>query len=230
MKIIALGDLHGRTDWKDIMTKESDADLYVLIGDYFDTHENISAARQISNFKDIIAYKKANMEKVILLFGNHDEHYLRTSREKYSGYQPLHKIDIQEVLHSAIDDNLMQMCYISGNILFVHAGVSKTWCKEHDIDMKNIEQSINDLFKHKPNSFGFIMGDNCDMYGDDICQSPTWIRPQSLLKDKIDGYIQVVGHTTMQKIKPINDVYVIDTLGTSGEYLKIIDGVISVVK
>ena len=126
-KIVCYGDLHGRTDWKYITTNNN-FDKVVFIGDYFDTHENISALQQIGNFKDIIAYKKANMEKVVLLFGNHDWHYLRTSREQFSGYQPLHRIDIQEHLHNAIDDKLMQMCYISENILFVHAGVSKTWC------------------------------------------------------------------------------------------------------
>ena len=33
MKIVALGDTHGRYNWKDIVAKESDADKIVFIGD-----------------------------------------------------------------------------------------------------------------------------------------------------------------------------------------------------
>jgi predicted phosphodiesterase len=36
MKIIALGDTHGRTMWKDIVAKESDADKIVFNGDLSD--------------------------------------------------------------------------------------------------------------------------------------------------------------------------------------------------
>ena len=51
MKIIAIGDLHGRTLWKYIVSKV-DFDVVVFIGDYFDTHENISPVQQIKNFKE----------------------------------------------------------------------------------------------------------------------------------------------------------------------------------
>jgi len=39
MRIIALGDTHGRTDWKQITARER-FDKVVFIGDYFDTHED----------------------------------------------------------------------------------------------------------------------------------------------------------------------------------------------
>ena len=71
MKIIAIGDLHGRTLWKYIVSKV-DFDVVVFIGDYFDTHENISPVQQIENFKELLDYKKQLPEKVVLLFGNHD--------------------------------------------------------------------------------------------------------------------------------------------------------------
>lgn len=128
MKIIALGDTHGRTNWKQITANEK-FDKVVFIGDYFDTHEDISPEQQKENFKDIIAYKKANIDKVVLLFGNHDYHYLRTTNETYSGYQRWQKTDIQELLHFAIDAELLQMCFVWHNILFSHAGVTQTWCE-----------------------------------------------------------------------------------------------------
>jgi len=217
MRIIALGDTHGRNNWEKIIQKEK-FDKVIFIGDYFDSYD-ISAEQQKQNFKNIIAYKKANINKVVLLFGNHDFHYLRTTDEQYSGYQKLHKIDIQELLHFAIDQNLLQMCFSWENLLFSHAGVTKTWCDNNFVQKQFVEQSINDLFKFKPNCFKFTSGRNRSFYGDDVEQSPIWVRPNSLLKDRIEGFIQVVGHTTQNKLVITDDVILIDTLGTSGEYL-----------
>lgn len=227
MKTIAIGDIHGRNTWRRI-TSENDFDKCVFIGDYFDTHEGISPRQQIENFKELIAFKKENSSRVILLFGNHDYHYLRTAHEKYSGFQYSHQIPIQHLLHEAIDEQLLQMCYVSGNILFTHAGVTKTWCESNGIDSKNIERSLNALFTLQPGSFRFTPGENFSPTGDDICQSPVWVRPDSLLKDRIDNYAQVVGHTQQDKIIATDDVILIDTLGISGEWLQIVDGFITV--
>jgi len=219
MRIIALGDTHGRTDWKQITTNET-FDKVVFIGDYFDTHEDISPEQQKENFKEIIAYKKANMEKVVLLFGNHDYHYLRTTNETYSGYQQWQKTDIQELLHPAIDAGLLQMCFVADNLLFCHAGITQTWCKNNLLnETAPLDDLVNALFKYKPNSFKFTSGRNHSPYGDDVEQSPIWVRPNSLLRDRIEGFIQVVGHTTQNKLVITDDVILIDTLGTSGEYL-----------
>jgi predicted MPP superfamily phosphohydrolase len=228
MKTIALGDTHGRTNWKDIVAKET-FDKVVFIGDYLDTHDDVSGATQLENLKEIIAYKKENMDKVVLLIGNHDFHYLATSKNQYSGFQRLFKLAFQEQLHKAIDENLLQACYIQGDTIFTHAGVTQTWCEDNNIDFSNLEQSINDLFKFKPNRFEFSVGENMSEYGDDITQTPIWVRPDSLIKDKIKGYYQVVGHTTQDKIMSANGVVFIDTLGTSGEYLEIIDGTFAIV-
>ena len=229
MEIIALGDTHGRADWQRIVNKNS-FDKVVFIGDYFDTHENISPRQQIDNFKDIIAYKISKPDSVILLFGNHDFHYLPNIAEHYSGFEPMFKINIGEALCNALNDELLQMCYVADKFLFSHAGVTKTWCNANGIDLLNLEQSINDLFKHKPNSFRFTAGDYYSNIGDEICQTPIWVRPNSLIRDKIDGYVQVVGHTMQDALVIQGGVLCIDTLGTSGEYLLIKDGVMKALK
>lgn len=231
MKIIALGDIHGRFNWKEIVSKNNDANKIIFIGDYLDTHDNISGNQQLENFKDIIEFKKSNLDRVILLFGNHDFHYLSTSKFQYSGFQPTFKFSFQEQLHKAIDENLLQMCFKYNSFLFTHAGISKTWCKNNNINLDNIEESINDLFKFKPNSFEFTPGERMDNYGDDITQTPIWIRPDSLLENCLDNYIQIVGHTTQKQITNAdNKIMLIDTLGQSGEYLQILNNVISAQK
>ena len=54
MKIISIGDIHGRNIWELIVKQEAEADLFVFMGDYFDTRENITAHQQIENFKKIL--------------------------------------------------------------------------------------------------------------------------------------------------------------------------------
>lgn len=195
MKIIAIGDLHGRNIWKDIINK-TDYDKVIFIGDYFDSDEGISAEQQAENFKDVIAFKKDNPEKVKLLFGNHDFHYLPSVTEHYSGFQPAHRKDFEVLIKDAVDEDFLQACFVFENILFTHAGLTKTWSSAYDIDTKNPEQQLNDLLKHQPEAFRFAPGKNHSAIGDDITQSPIWVRPESLQQDKVDYFTQVVGHTS----------------------------------
>ncbi len=231
-RIIAIGDIHSRPLWKEIVAKEENDDTIILfIGDYFDTHNSgYSGNRQIQNFKDILAYKKSRPNNVILLTGNHDGHYIKGFGETYSGYQASYAIDIGEVIHEALAADLLQMCYVSGKHVFTHAGVTKTWAAANDIDTNNLEQSINDLFKFKPNKFKFTIGPNYDNYGDDITQSPIWVRPESLVDDMLDDIICVVGHTTQDELFIGEKIILIDTLGTSLEYLVIENGIPKSVK
>lgn len=235
MKTIHLGDIHGRTIWKDIVNQE-ECDKIVFIGDYVDTHENITPEQQLNNLADIIQFKKDNTDKVILLMGNHDYHYL-DMEEHYSGYQPSMQFSFERLFRDSM--SLFQMAYLipDSNILCTHAGVSKTWCHNHEIQVKEnssfyIIEAINDLFKYKPKAFRFT---GSDMYGDSIQSSPIWIRENSLSKDKIEGFIQIVGHTAKHNLRQkgwwnlvkkeflVQDenIWMIDTLGTSKEYLSI---------
>lgn len=224
VKIIVLGDTHGRTVWKQIV-QENDFDKIVFIGDYFDTHESVSARQQKGNFKDIIAFKKANTNKVILLIGNHDYHYTDAVDEPYSGYQPKEKMAIWKLLQPAIHEELLQMCFVWEKFLFTHAGVTKTWCRNHYMQTDFIEHSINTLFKLKPEAFDFTFGRTSDLTGDDPEQSPIWVRPASLQQDRIEGYMQIVGHTVQDRITFLeNSIFLIDTLGESGQFLILENG------
>ena len=127
----------------------------------------------------------------------------------------------------------MQMCYIHDKFMFTHAGVTKTFYEDHFGDAEDIEQSINDLFRYKPDSFRFRSGINESNTGDDVTQSPIWVRPRSLAEDMVEGYTHVVGHTERSSIYigadmkdklPNSSFILIDTLGTSGEYLIIENG------
>lgn len=89
-----------------------------------------------------------------------------------------------------------QWVYIEGNIIFSHAGVSKTWFKNFDFEDVNLINNCEPSEK-----FGFIPNRLSDYYGDSITQPCVWIRPQSLIEDALNGYIQVVGHTPVKNIR-----------------------------
>lgn len=227
-KIIALGDTHGRHIWEAILEKEYDYTKVIFIGDYFDSREGVSAVEQIHNFKNICRLKSENPEKVTLLFGNHDFHYLRGAGESYSGHQTVNAHDISEVLEEAVKNKWVQMVDQYSDMLFSHAGITKTWLNnifgnEMAVNNPAFLDLINDMFYFQPRVFKFTPGDLCDMYGDEPTQSPIWVRPKSLLADKPEGYKQCVGHTTHDHISHNQDVIFIDTLGTTGEYLVIRD-------
>jgi hypothetical protein len=227
MKTVAIGDIHGRGIWRNIIEQEQ-PDMTVFIGDYFDTHDNISVAQQMYNFNSILRYKKEHIDKAILLVGNHDYHYMRGIKEHYSGYQAIYAIDIQERLEYALKNALLQLCYMQDGIIFVHAGFTKTWMNEVMGYEEFSISDINEMFENRPHKFGFRPGVNWSQYGDDITQSPIWVRPYSLMKDCLTGYRQVVGHTQVDKLDINNDIVLIDTLGTSEEYLVINYGVMAV--
>ena len=241
MKTVVIGDTHGRSLWKLIVNQEQDADRIIFIGDYFDSFE-ISGVEQIQNFKEIIEYKKTSGKEVIMLVGNHDHHYYpEVGYTGTSGYQS----GIAPSINQVIDENRqhLQIAYSFDEFLFTHAGVSPTFMDgefgEEGWVEDNVVELLNDLFKYKPKSFDF---NGTDPYGDNTYQTPIWIRPKSLMavnkkhdKGLKKKYIQVVGHTQVKKLDLIGSqksaggrYYLIDCLESTGEYLVIQDGELSV--
>jgi len=209
MKIIAIGDIHGRDFWKDIIHEP--VDQLVFIGDYFDSYrEEFTATQEIENFKQIVILKRENPDLVTLLIGNHDYHYLNSVDEHYSRYQDAAAGDINAVLMEALD--VMQMCYVYDHIVFNHAGITKTWAKNQNIDLNNLQISINNKFMEDKAAFGFVYGID-DFDGSDQRQSPIWVRPNALLGDKIAGYHQVVGHTKQPTHRIQDGIAFIDVAG-----------------
>lgn len=232
MKILALGDIHGLTIWKDIVAANPDVDKIVFIGDYVDTHQATTPLEQLDNLREIIQFKSNNFGKVILLVGNHDYHYWPGITENYSGYQPQMRQSFEYEYRQY--KHLFQMCFLDENLyLYSHAGVTETWLaevigikKEDSLALRVVK--INDAFKYQPYKFSFYDGDRSHC-GDHIRQSCIWVRPESLWKDKMKGVMEIIGHTTIQKINHPPKAermgfYDIDCLGTSREYLIIEDG------
>jgi hypothetical protein len=214
MKTIAIGDIHGRTYWKQIINQEQDADRFIFVGDYFDSF-TVKGLDQINNFLDIIEFKKSTDKEVILLLGNHDYHYYPGIEDSgTSGYQTLMAPSITH----AINDSKahLQVAYQMDEFVFTHAGLSSEWLDDTVVGWTadNMVDKVNELFTYQPSkinyrSYKYYGKDNtkgvlASGYGDEPFQGPIWIRPKSLMnankKTLRKHVIQVVGHTPQDQI------------------------------
>ena len=222
MKTLILGDIHGRTCWKDIIDREK-PDLTIFLGDYVTTHEDINSHIQLNNCNEILEYKESNPSKVILLRGNHDLQCLYENRGAWSCY-PEPSLDLLYTFSSKEYRDrflkLTQWIYIQNDTIYSHAGISQTWLR----DTEKLISEINDL-EPIESLFGFRPDSMFDMSGDSKTQSCIWIRPQSLVEDAIPNYTQIVGHSTVHSITDLkklvpslnNSIWLCDNL--PDEYL-----------
>lgn len=221
-KLVAIGDVHGRDAWKQIVYDNPDAGTFVFVGDYFDSKdESLTAAIQIYNFLEIVTWKKTREElgdTVILLVGNHDYEYMPEifGSTGIGGFQSGAAPAISQVLQENRDQLTIAWSY--DNLLFTHAGVSEEWCRQVGVESiavssaDKLANAITDLWQFKPLSF---MMRGSEPSGDSLAETPIWIRPKSLMKSsqglKKAGIIQIVGHTQVKEID-------IKGMATGGKY------------
>lgn len=194
-KKVVIGDIHGRTIWKDIIEREN-PDKVIFLGDYVSTHDNISAEQQINNLEEILSYKEANSDKIILLRGNHDMDCCGYYWAECFPTEPkVKQVMSIDPLKSRFLFNT-QWVYIDEELktIFSHAGVSQVWMDDAHI------QDVHEINNLEPSeAFGFTPDNLYDHSGDSKTQPLTWIRPYALCKCNIEGWNQVVGHTPVQK-------------------------------
>ena len=163
MKILALGDLHGRPYDRYFKYKNIDKyDKIVYLGDYVDSFYK-SDQDIIENLTKLFLFKRNNMEKVELLLGNHDFQYLKEFKYRQcSGYRSSYSATITELLD--LNKDCLKIAYQYENILFTHAGLTKTFfnkLKSEMSDKVNFKQSknnnyaniLNNCYKANPNVF-----------------------------------------------------------------------------
>ena len=224
MKTLILGDIHGRKCWKDIIEQEN-PDFIVFLGDYVSTHDDISSDTQIENLEEILCYKEANRDKVILLRGNHDMQHLGYEWARCSGYEA----EVVKYMKANKERflGLTQWVLVEDGVIYSHAGVSSVWMENSGIE------SVEKINEMEPSEiFGFSSAEPWDFYGTSPTQPCTWIRPHVLAECMYGDYVQVVGHTPNKSIgnKRVeypfydckNDMWCCDCLPR--QYLLIIDG------
>lgn len=221
MKIVVVGDIHGHNSWKKILETEEAWNKVIFLGDYVDSF-TVSSKEQRDNLVELLTLKDGN---IIRLVGNHDLNYVPWNRAECSGYSHQTQGYCGQLIIDALMDGKIIPFYQQDNILFSHAGFTRTWLKTV-YRAEHIEDISTDYDKFNWATLKFNYNSGYDSHGDTISQGPTWVRPPSLVEDSLDDYIQVVGHTVMPSIAVYREkdiIWCCDTLGY-GQYLVIDDG------
>lgn len=228
MKILAVGDIHGRDCWKTIDT--SRYDRIVFIGDYADSFR-IPPPQILANLGEIISLKIKFPQKVVLLLGNHDIQYRYYPKYRCSGFNERYQEDYTRIFQT--NKELFEVAFQEKEFLFTHAGISNGFASlslqeyypailSKEIVLANllneIDQSPNQKMLH---AIGPIRGGNAPFGG------ITWADYRETSIDPLPGYHQIVGHTPMKEIKTMHQdgasITYIDVLETRTEFYTIHD-------
>ena len=137
-------DTHGRLFWKDIIPRKDEFEKIIFLGDYLDPYgfEKITKEQAIVNFKEILEFKKDNLDKVVLLQGNHDLSYSLSKnccdcRCDYKNYDEIQKLfkdnfDLFELFYKFEQKNKI--------FLFSHAGIADSWINDWYSDESSDKQ------------------------------------------------------------------------------------------
>lgn len=211
-EILVVPDVHGRTFWKkgtpNVNTK--DYKLIVFLGDYLDPYpkENIKYKDCLDNFKEIIQFKKDNPDRVVLLLGNHDLHYmthLMGACRRYSDVSTIREMFINngklfKMMHTINVDNT--------NIVFSHSAIIPRWIELCNLflpipdEIPELAKYLNELWKDyldygNPKICGLMSYCSWFRGGSDAAGSPVWADIREACK--LDNWYQVFGHTQLAK-------------------------------
>jgi len=238
MKVLFIGDIHGKTDWRWILTYINQFDKIVFLGDYVDSF-TVTSRQIIDNLNAIIDIRKRYSDKVITLLGNHDYAYI-FGKSRTSGFRAEEYHDIKEIFEKNWELFDVAWGYTStsklnadGNpqyTLATHAGLTQTF-KSYFIDNEfNTNGTVmNRLFSNeeeyknaplhqvlnylKDNAtllwiIGYIRG------GVNKTGSIVWADKTEITRDRYKGIDQVIGHTASYfvEVNSISgdDIYFID--------------------
>ena len=131
-----IGDIHGRTNWKELVDKTY---INIFVGDFFDPYTWIPYADLRRNFLEIIAFKHKFPDNVILLYGNHDYEYLPGIFEESNRYDALNARKITNLLTDNASSFYGVAYAIGERYLVTHAGLTRPWV------MKYIPEAVDFL-------------------------------------------------------------------------------------
>ncbi|WP_420152846.1 metallophosphoesterase [Siphonobacter sp.] len=217
MQVLAIGDLHGRLNWEEAPIQQ--ADRVIFVGDYVDSKQ-FSDEQTTEVLQKVIALKRAEPEKYILLLGNHDVAYLHYPLFPCSNFRP----KMQALWTGIYRENAdcFQVAYQLENYLFTHAGVSSSWAQKHGNRGSDLADRLNALQETPAGrevvfQCGWVRGGNPGAKG-----GPVWADETETIDDYLPDWHQVVGHTPQPFIRTQGDetasITYIDVLGKQTDF------------
>lgn len=200
-KILIIPDVHGRQFWKKAVGS-GDYDKVVFLGDYLDPYpdERIGELTAQHNFEDILSYYDQHPDKVVLLLGNHDLHYLSPHyhdicpsgryNEQHSDYYRF-LFTQKDRFRLACEETIGKQKY-----LFTHAGVNQYWLKRNKkLIVAPDAEHLNQLLL-TDEGIETLAQVGIARWGEYLTGSIIWSDCDELaLTDPLPHIYQIVGHT-----------------------------------
>ena len=195
-KVLIVPDVHGRKFWHKAVEMIDEVDQVVFLGDYLDPYprEGITFEDALMEFERILAFKEDYPDKVVLLVGNHDMHYIKTEFMNCSRLNVWRRQEIHDLFISNIDK--FQLVHEIDNYLFSHAGVYLEWTKRYAI-------TLEELF-----NFPKFLGGRWNTLEDVSYERGGWCKVGSCvwadIRESVTNELpamfkkQIVGHTQME--------------------------------
>lgn len=228
-RILIFGDIHGRTFWKEAVEKYMDeVEKVIFLGDYLDYYpdewEEGDHTRKddIDNLLEIIDLKRKYGNKVILLIGNHDQHYRNETFNNYAGgtrrdnmnagnikqifdeFNDCFQLAYEETIHEQTLE--LKKEYWEKRVLFTHAGVNKSWYEKHkDLIGELNADNLNKLDSSKNGQLALAQLSSYRAWFGEKTGSMLWADVREMMgdpKECINGIYQIFGHTRLNG-KPI---------------------------
>lgn len=130
---IIVGDIHGDIEKARAFLAYKPETEHVALGDYLDSY--------VEPFDQQLGCLQLLMDSnAVLLWGNHDVHYLRESIFQFPGYQQQYAAIYQELLEQNIFR--YKAAYVADGWLCTHAGVH-SWFTAKQVDVEVLAEMFN---------------------------------------------------------------------------------------
>ena len=167
MKVLIIGDIHGRKFWRQAVANNIDkVDKIIFLGDYLDPYgyeieENpelmecndfYDSQNLLKMLEDIISLKKNEPNKYILLTGNHTDSYIwskfhAATRTDYENWELYHKFFSQNLEY-------FNLVWIENDVIFSHAGISEGWATSFAVELSltiSLDNVVKSIAKYLSN-------------------------------------------------------------------------------
>ena len=206
--LVIIPDVHGRSFWRKAVKARPD-DEYIFLGDYLDPYpyEGISESDAFNGLIDIIDFQQRNPDRVTLLWGNHDLHYLYPEMmgSRYDICNAKRNTqyfwDHQSLFKMAYETKVGEKRY-----LFSHAGVGRGWLEQSFTHTEKVDitaELFNTLIGYPP--FMDTLGDVSTLRGGRKAYgSMIWadVEEHLMEQNQYPDIVQVFGHSMIGK--PLN--------------------------
>lgn len=210
--MIIIPDVHGRSFWEKPVYDNIENEHVLFLGDYLDPYpqEMIFQEEAWAEFREVVAIKRKNPDKVTLLLGNHDLHYLlpEIGAGRYDRENAVRngKFFLDNL---ALFDLTCSLESPGNKYLFSHAGILPGWILENERllftkPFTEIGERLNDLLHdndHRQILLWALSDTSFTRGGHNIYGSPVWADVTDHNPDRfsLENTYQIFGHSWMER-------------------------------